>query len=161
MLKENPRLKILKVFVKKDRNDPSYLSFVNYSYAGYEGDVFGNILACILGLADDKKIKRVTSYLIREKANQPWPIKAVLNPIKTNDKLWREYMGRHDRINRSKRYHNGGIWPFIGGFWVILLSMVDEKLAKRELIGLAQLNNMDNWAFREWFDGQTDRKSVV
>jgi len=157
VIKDNPRLKILKSFVKQDKNNPSYLSFVNYSYAGYEVDTFANILACLLGLADDKKARQITKYFIREKANQPWPIKAVLKPIKRNDKLWRTYMDRYNVINKPCQYHNGGIWPFIGGFWVMLLNMTDERLAQEELARLAQLNHIGDWSFREWFDGQNGR----
>ena len=155
IVKENAHLKTLKSFVKVDKNNPTYLSFLNYSQVGYEVDVFGNILACSVGLADDKKRQAIIDYFIKNKANQPWPIKTVLKPIKQGDKLWRDYMNRHNTINRPGHYHNGAIWPFIGGFWLMLLSISDEKLAHLELLRLAQLNERENWAFREWFDGQT------
>jgi hypothetical protein len=157
IVKENSHLKTLKSFVKVDKNNPTYLSFLNYSQAGYEVDVFGNILACSVGLADDKKRQAIIDYFIKNKANQPWPVKTVLKPIKQGDKLWRDYMNRHNTINRPGQYHNGAIWPFIGGFWLMLLSMSDEGLARLELLRLAQLNEKGNWAFREWFDGRTGR----
>ena len=156
-VKENSFVKTMKDFVKQDTKNPTYLSFLNYSFAGYETDVFGNILACLVGLADDKKTKKIIKYFIDHKANQPWPIKTVLKPIKPSDKLWREYMGRHSGLNRPNRYHNGAIWPFIGGFWTMLLSISDESMARAELLRLAQLNKRGNWEFKEWFDGQSDR----
>jgi len=157
LVKENSHLKTLKSFVKADKNNPTYLSFVNYSYAGYEVDIFGNILACSAGLASDKKRQAIVEYFIKNKANQPWPIKTVLKPIKQGDKLWKGYMDKHNAINRPGQYHNGAIWPFIGGFWLMLLSMSNQKLARLELLKLAQLNKQGNWAFREWFNGQNGR----
>ncbi|MFA6307506.1 MAG: glycoside hydrolase 100 family protein [Patescibacteria group bacterium] len=148
------RIKILKSFIKAEKNNPSYLSFVNYSFAGYEVDVLGNILACLVGLADDKKTKNIIKYFISKKANKPWPIKTVLKAIKINDKLWREYMNRHSGINKPYKYHNGAIWSFIGGFWVVLLSLSNKKLATEELARLAELNHKGNWQFREYFDGK-------
>jgi glycogen debranching enzyme len=157
IIKENSHLKTLKSFIKPDKHNPSYLSFVNYAQAGYEVDVFGNILACLVGLADEKKSKQIIKYFVDQKANQPWPIKTVLKPIKQTDKLWREYMNRHNTINRPQQYHNGAIWPFIGGFWTMLLSISDEELARIELARLAELNKKGDWEFREWFNGQSGR----
>jgi len=156
-IKENSHLKTLKSFVKADKKNPTYLSFVNHSYAGYEVDVFGNILACLVGLADDKKAKQIIKYFRDKKANQPWPIKTVLNPIKKSDKLWKAYMNKHNVINRPQQYHNGAIWPFIGGFWALLLNMVGNDLVESELLKLAKLNARSDWQFNEWFDGKSSK----
>jgi glycogen debranching enzyme len=69
--------------------------------------------------------------------------------------LWRPYMGRH-RQNLMHQYHNGGLWPFVGGFWVMALSRLglrDE--ADVALHRLAQANAQDGWRFTEWFHGRT------
>jgi glycogen debranching enzyme len=64
-------------------------------------------------------------------------------------------MQRH-RQNHPWQYHNGGIWPFVGGFWVILLARLGrEQEAWRELENLALANRVGDWAFNEWFHGQT------
>lgn len=153
IINKYPRLETLKSFINKKNKDSLYLSFVDYSVIGYEGDVLGNILACLLGLADDKKIKKIIDFFIKQKANQPGPIKAVLKPILKSDKLWRPYMDRHG-LNKPGYYHNGGIWPFIGGFWVMLLSMYKENLAQEELANLAKINSLGNWQFKEWLSAK-------
>jgi glycogen debranching enzyme len=64
-------------------------------------------------------------------------------------------MARHKQ-NHPHQYHNGGIWPFVGGFWVMALARVgrgDE--AWRELAALARVNALDDWRFTEWFHGRT------
>lgn len=55
-------------------------------------------------------------------------------------------------------YHNGGIWPFVGGFWVLALAAAGRQpQAARELAGLARANAANGWRFTEWFHGLTGR----
>jgi glycogen debranching enzyme len=45
----------------------------------------------------------------------------VLHPvIHPGNKDWREYY-RNNNLNLPEQYHNGGIWPFVGGFYVAAL----------------------------------------
>ena len=156
--RSNTHLKTLRTSIDQNKNNPTYVSFVNYSYAGHEIDIFGNILACLVGLADEKKTKQIIKYFINKKANDPWPIKSVLKPIKKGDKLWRKYMDLHSGTNnRPGQYHNGAIWPFIGGFWALLLNMVGNDLVESELLKLAKLNARSDWQFNEWFDGKSSK----
>ena len=58
------------------------------------------------------------------------------------------------------QYHNGGSWPFIGGFWVLALASVGQyDQALKELEKLAHANYVNNWAFHEWFHGQSGEPS--
>jgi len=80
-------------------------------------------------------------------------------PIRRTDSLWRAYMARH-RQNFEHRYHNGGIWPFIGGFWVMTLALLGKRrLAARQLERLARVNAINGWEFNEWFHGKTGKPS--
>lgn len=154
VLETNPRLKKFLRFSQADSSNPTYSSFKNYSGTGNEIDVFGNILACLMGLADSQKSKDIVVFLKKEKANIPFPIKAVLKPINKKDKLWRDYMS-HLNENLPNQYHNGGIWPFIGNFWTMLLTETNNKKdALQELENIASLNEKNNWEFNEWFDGK-------
>ena len=83
-------------------------------------------------------------------------LNSICLPFKRKGAQWRSYMG-HLNLNNPEHYHNGGIWPYIGGFWVILLSITDEKFAQEELVNLAKLNKKNNWQFNEWFDGKNGR----
>ena len=132
-----------------------YLSFVNLSVSGDEGDVFGNVLAVIFGLAGDSMAEEIIQTLLGAQVAHPYPARAVTTPITSEHALWRAYMGRH-RQNHPHQYHNGGIWPFIGGFWVLALAMRGKKaLAQQELGKLALVNSLDGWRFTEWFHGRT------
>jgi glycogen debranching enzyme len=141
------------------RHRELYLSFVNFSFFGEEGDVFGNLLALLLGLADGTACERTLAALAAARVQDPWPVRAVLEPILESHRLWRPYMSRHEQ-NFAWQYHNGGIWPMVGGFWVMALvdaGRMDE--ARDGLLRLARACELGHWQFNEWLHGQTGRPS--
>ena len=141
--------------IKSARNRDLYLSFVNFSFFGDEGDVFGNLLAVLLGAADEAATQRTINALLRAQVNDPYPIRTVCEPILQNDPLWRAYMARHEQ-NFAWQYHNGGIWPMVGGFWVTALVEANRlEDAQRELVKLARGCALNDWEFSEWLHGQT------
>ncbi len=150
---KNKRLSVLKKYLLSQKNNPCYLSFVNYSFAGQEIDVLGNILAGLLNICDRQRKIQIINYLQKNKTNFPYPTKAVLKPINKKNKLWRPYMEKHNNINTPYQYHNGGVWPFIGGFWVMLISQINKQMALKELTKLANSNAINNWQFNEWLHG--------
>lgn len=155
-LPEYRRGRLLSHYARRGQRNPGlYLSFVNLSFVGDEGDVFGNVLALLYGLANDSMAKEVMKTLETAEVANPYPVRAVTTPIDADHELWRAYMGRHQQ-NHPHQYHNGGIWPFIGGFWALALAKLGKKaLAEQELAKLAHVNSLDDWRFTEWFHGQT------
>jgi hypothetical protein len=140
---------------ERARHRDLYLSFVNLSFFGEEGDVFGNLLAVLLGLADAPAARRTLTALSEQRVNAPYPVRAVCEPILEQSFLWRPYMSRHAQ-NYAWQYHNGGIWPFVGGFWATALAAAgDPAGAARDLAALARANSLDDWGFNEWLHGQT------
>jgi len=102
------------------------------------------------------KSKELLQHLLKHGANNPWPGKSVLKPLTSKQKLWRNYMTYHN-LNHPHQYHNGGIWPYIGGFWVLYVASINKKMAKEELVKLAKLNQKNKWQFNEWFHGESGR----
>jgi hypothetical protein len=153
---EYRRARLLNDYVLRSARDRDlYLSFVNFSFCGEEGDVFGNVLAVLLGLANARARRRTLDALSRSRVNDPYPVRAVTRPIKRASILWRPYMARH-RQNLVWQYHNGGIWPMVGGFWVTaLVSSGRKQQAGEELVKLARACAVKNWAFTEWLHGKT------
>jgi hypothetical protein len=153
---EHRRARLLTHYIRNHcKPSPFYLSFVNFSFWGEEIDIFGNILAYLVGIGDSSGAGKMVSKLWAMKANEPYPIRVVGTPIGQDTPLWRIYMQRH-RQNLAWQYHNGGIWPFVGGFWVMLLAKLGKtKEAWRELERLALANRVNSWEFNEWFQGQT------
>ena len=136
------------------RNRELYLSFVNFSFWGDEGDVFGNLLAVLFGLADGAMARRILRSLERAGVHDPYPVRVVCDPILESDRLWRPYMGRH-RQNLAWQYHNGGIWPFVGALLGGHARGARRAHAQSELAKVARANQLGNWAFNEWLHGTT------
>ena len=153
-LAEYRRARLLHEYVlRRARNRDLYLSFVNFSFFGEEGDVFGNLLAVLCGVADPRASRRTLDALQRAKVSRLYPVRAVTRPIRRRSALWRPYMARH-RQNEAWQYHNGGIWPMVGGFWVTALASGGRvPQARLELEKLARACAVRNWAFTEWLHG--------
>ncbi len=148
------RARLLNEYVlRRARNRDLYLSFVNFSFFGEEGDVFGNLLAVLYGLADRRASRRTLDALQRAGVSRLYPVRVVTRPIRRRSALWRPYMARH-RQNEVWQYHNGGIWPMVGGFWVTALAAAGRSCeARLELERLARACAVRNWAFTEWLHG--------
>jgi hypothetical protein len=148
------RARLLNEYVlRRARNRDLYLSFVNFSFFGEEGDVFGNLLALLCGLADPRASRRTLDALRRARVSRLYPVRVVTHPIRRRSALWRPYMARH-RQNEVWQYHNGGIWPMVGGFWVVALAAAGHlSQARLELEALARACAVGDWSFTEWLHG--------
>jgi hypothetical protein len=155
-LPEYRRARLLNDYaLKHARNRDLYLSFVNFSFFGDEGDVFGNVLAVLSGALDRTACRRTMDALLASRVHEPYPIRVVVQPIRMQSALWRPYMARH-RQNSVWQYHNGGVWPMAGGFWVAALARCGRReLARAELAKLARACALDDWSFAEWLHGRT------
>jgi len=152
------RARILTHYVKKEASPTDfYLSFVNLSFWGPDLDVFANILSMLFGLSSISASSRKVQDLIKLKINKPCPVKVVHHPIRQNSPLWRNYMSRHKQ-NFPYQYHNGGIWPFVAGFWIMLLHKLKKHvLAREELERYARACSVNNWEFNEWLHGKSGK----
>lgn len=154
---EQRRAQILAGYVREgSRHRDTYLSFVNFSFWGDEVDVLGNSLAVLAQLPQEGRTTRAIVDALRKfEVDQPFPVRAVAFPIACESPLWRPYMQRHQQ-NLPHQYHNGGIWPFIGGFWTMTLAMLGMHAeAWDALVRLALLNQVNGWEFNEWFHGRS------
>jgi glycogen debranching enzyme len=155
-LPEYRRARLLNEYaLKRARNRDLYLSFVNFSFFGEEGDVFGNVLATLCGAMSERVARRTLDTLVAKRVHEPYPVRAVVQPIRKQSALWRPYMTRH-RQNSAWQYHNGGVWPMVGGFFVAALARHRRlRQARAELVKLARACALDDWAFAEWLHGRT------
>ncbi len=137
---------------------PYFLPYVAFRDFGDYCDVFGNLLAVLFGVANPAQEKRILDYLHQVGIAEPYPVR-VLNPIiYPGNKDWREYY-RNNNLNLPEQYHNGGIWPFVGGFYVAALVKAGRlEEARRQLEKLAEVNRLgveEEWEFNEWCHGRT------
>lgn len=123
-------------------------------------DVFGNILAYLTGLLDVDRARRAFRYMWGVGVNEPYPVTNLYPTVQAGDPDWRNYY-TVNMLNLPYHYHNGGIWPFVGGMWVRFIQQLGlYDVAARELYRLAELNRTGTreiWEFNEWAHGVTGR----
>jgi glycogen debranching enzyme len=123
-------------------------------------DVYGNLLAYLTNLLDRDRATMTFRFLWGVGVNDPWPVKCLYPPVQAGDHEWRNYF-TVNVLNLPNHYHNGGIWPFIGGLWVRSIHKLGMKdIARRELVSLARLcamGTVQEWEFNEWHHGVTGR----
>ncbi len=139
---------------------PFYLPYVAFRDYADRFDTLGNLLAIVFGVADQQQADKMLDYIHGCGLNEPFPVQAVYPVINPGDKDWREYY-RVRNINQPHHYHNGGAWPFIGGFYIAALVQAgrmreaEQQLAK--LTTMNQLGRQGEWEFNEWFHGRAGR----
>jgi len=133
------------------------ISPFNYSW---RCDVYANILAYLMNLVDKERAMMTFRFMWGSGVNEPGPVQNLYPPVHAGDPEWREYF-TVNLLNLPNHYHNGGIWPFIGGLWVRYIHKLGmSDLARRELVNLARLCShgvSQQWEFNEWHHGITGR----
>jgi sucrose-6F-phosphate phosphohydrolase len=123
-------------------------------------DVWGNILAFLFNIIDIDRARIAFEFMWGVGVNQPFPVRNLYPPVLTGDPEWRPYF-TVNLLNLPGHYHNGGVWPHIGGMWVRFIHRLGmRELACRELVRLAELNKSgirSEWEFNEWAHADTGR----
>jgi glycogen debranching enzyme len=123
-------------------------------------DVFANIIAALYGVLDIERATSVWRFLRQVAVDHPYPVRVLYPVIRPGEPDWRDYF-LVNLQNLPDHYHNGGIWPFVGGLWVRFLLRIDRRKEAEEAMGkLAELNRAgfdDEWEFNEWAHGLTGR----
>jgi len=142
-----------------------YYAFWSYKiYCSERFDLLGNSLAILSGIASPTRANEMISWIEEECANmnKNGELAVDLPPnffpfIKPGNPDW---LPRYMKFNMPGEYHNGGIWPFICGFYVAALVAAKRyKLAEKKLAALTQLikksiKNDIHFGFNEWIKAQ-------
>jgi len=141
--------------------DTSYLlaELTPFSFS-WRCDVLGNVQAFISNVLDADRARTAFRFMWGVGVNEPYPVVNLYPPVQSGDPDWRSYY-TVNLLNLPGHYHNGGIWPFIGGMWVRFIHRLGlYEVACRELLKLAQLNRLgknQEWEFNEWVHSRTGR----
>jgi hypothetical protein len=142
-----------------------YYAFWSYKIHSSERfDLLGNCLAILSGIASPSRAKEMISWIEKECAGmrKRGELTVDLPPnffpfIKPKDPDWHV---RYSVYNKPGEYHNGGIWPFICGFYVAALVAAKRyKLAREKLMVLTHSIKFSNtrnidFGFNEWLKAQ-------
>jgi glycogen debranching enzyme len=140
------------------RERPYFLPYVGFRTVGTWFDILGNVLAILTGIATEDQANQILDYVKQVGANSPFPAKAIYPTFRPGDVDWRDYY-LNKNLNLPDQYHNGGIWPFVGGFYIAALVKANrQKEAEEMLQKLASANKKGKsheWEFNEWLHGIT------
>jgi glycogen debranching enzyme len=143
---------------------PYYALWAYKSYNSERFDLLGNSLAIISGLASPDRARRIIAWVesncerLRNNGNLALELPPCLFPyIRPEDSDW---LVRYERFNLPGEYHNGGVWPFVCGFYIAALvaagrqSLAQEKLAHLASLVKSARDPALEYGFNEWFSAQ-------
>jgi hypothetical protein len=142
-----------------------YFAFWSYKiYSSERFDLLGNCIAILSGIASPSRANEMVTWIEEESAamRKRGELSIDLPPnffpyINAKDPDW---LPRYDIYNKPGEYHNGGVWPFICGFYVAALVAAKRyTLAKEKLIALTHcVENSSTgnvaFGFNEWIKAQ-------
>ncbi len=142
-----------------------YYAFWSYKiFSSERFDLIGNSLTILSGIASPSRADEMISWIeeecsaMRKKGELIGDLPPNFFPfIKPEDPDWHE---RYTKYNTPGDYHNGGIWPFICGFYIAALVAVKKhKLAAEKLASLTQCikssaSGNQHFGFNEWLKAQ-------
>lgn len=144
--------------IPTDEELPWYQShlkpFCNHWYHRF--DAFANVLAGLMGIAPPERIEQILKRIDERGLTRHHPLQVLDPVIEEGDADWDQVYAKKEP---AYAYHNGGIWPFAGAFWVVLLARQGHaEQAERALGQLAgslraAADDEDAWAFYEYFTG--------
>ena len=143
---------------------PYYALWSYKVYCSERFDLLGNSLAILTGIASPTRAKSLVSWIEKEceALKTTGELALDLPPnlfpyIRPEDPDWRP---RYKRYNKPGEYHNGGIWPFVCGFYIVAtvaagLPRLAEKLLET-LTNVVQFSRDKNlhFGFNEWIRAQ-------
>ena len=145
-------------------NKPYYALWAYKIYRSERFDLLGNSIAILTGLASTSRARRIISWVEAEcrSMRKNGELAVNLPPnffpyIRPGNPDW---VARYAKYNKPGDYHNGGIWPFVCGFYVAALVAAGQyELAEKKLLALTELvrparKAKVEFGFNEWFKAQ-------
>jgi hypothetical protein len=149
---------------------PYYALWSYKLYSSERFDLLGNSLAILSGIAPPSRAEEMITWIeeeclsMRKKGQLAFDLPPNFFPfIKPNEPDW---YTRYKKFNMPGDYHNGGIWPFIAGFYVAALVAAKKyRLAEEKLLVLTDVVKRTNtkrnknlqFGFNEWLKAQTGK----
>jgi hypothetical protein len=143
---------------------PYYATWVYKVLRDQHFDLLGNSLAVLSGLASPSRAKKMVSWVEREcqTMREQGQLALELPPnyfpyIQPEEGDWHP---RYARFNLPGEYHNGGVWPFVCGFYIAAIVAAGKiSLAEKKLLAFTDLVRCSreakvNFGFNEWFRAQ-------
>jgi hypothetical protein len=146
------------------RYKPYYALWSYKVYRSERFDLLGNSLAILSGIASPSRARELISWVeaecnsLRARGDLAVGLPPNFFPyIKPEDPDW---IPRYQLHNQPGEYHNGGVWPFVCGFYVAaLVAAGRQQLAEKRLVTLTDVVRLTRdadveFGFNEWLRAQ-------
>lgn len=141
-----------------------YLQYVSFARIDTRFDTLSNLLCILSGVASPKASASILKSIRSKGLAKPYPIRNLHPPYTAEGESFDTTFNatvapQHRSIPYS--YHNGAVWPFIGGVYASALYRTGAEYAAKELENLAKANAVhrkdEKTGFNEWLHGRTGK----
>jgi len=95
-----------------------------------------------MNLLDIERARTAFRFMWGVGVNDPGPVANLYPVVQAGAPDWLAYY-TINLLNLPHHYHNGGVWPFIGGMWMRFIYRLGfHGVALHELVQLAHLNHV-------------------
>ena len=143
-----------------DKSKKYFLQYISFARIDSHFDTLSNLLCVLSHVAESETCDSILETIRARQLTRPFPVRVLDPPYKRGEAGYDENLDALLPIqHRSGQYdyHNGGVWPFVGGFYVCALNSFGRD-ASAELEALARANGVlrqgETVGFNEWLDGR-------
>jgi glycogen debranching enzyme len=138
-----------------------YLQYISFARVDARFDTLSNLLCGLFGVAERQVFESIVGTVEKRMLASPYPVRVLDPPYRSGDPGYDDSFDatlpvQHRSVPYS--YHNGAVWPFVGGFYVCSLATLGRD-APGQLDALAGGNMVlkegESVGFNEWLDGTT------
>jgi glycogen debranching enzyme len=141
-----------------------FIHYISFARVDLRFDTLSNLLSILTGLASRRTALSILRTIKARKLNLPFPVRVLDPPYRRGeegyDRAFDDTLPVQHR-SRPFQYHNGAVWPFVGGFYVCVLNSIRNRQPSLELESLARANMVfrpgETVGFNEWLDGKTGK----
>ncbi len=144
-----------------DLSKKYYLQYLSFARIDSHFDTLSNLLCAAWGAADDETALSILDIIRQRGLARPFPVRVLDPPYKKGDAGYDDNFDAMLPVQHRSGpldYHNGGVWPFVGGFYVCAVCLRGKEAGDKELADLAKANGVlregENVGFNEWLDGR-------
>jgi len=143
-------------------NHSYYIHYLSFSRIDTHFDTLSNLLCILSGVSDAPATAGILDTVTSRSLAEPYPARVLDPPYEGEGATFHSDFDSSLPIQHRSgpyAYHNGGVWPFVGGLYVSSLYMKGNPAAGKALQGLIDANSRlregENVGFNEWLHGKT------
>ncbi len=139
-----------------------FLHYISFARIDTRFDTLSNMLCLLSGLADTETSLAVLATTKSKGLSKPYPTRVLDPPHRSEGAGFDRAFDSSLPVQHQSgpyAYHNGGVWPFVGGTHVSALYKMKVDYASSELENLARGNSVlrsgETMGFNEWIHAKT------